>query len=324
MKKVLFVLSTIAFSFCIGAEAEPDLYNKDIASFFINAEALYWTAYGDCLKYAWIGTSDNLNGHYKKAHFKWDLGTRISFGYFNASKHWELQMQYVWHYISGAKTIYRPTSTYGDIYICWPHSGYVCTQAHNNVALHYQTLDLLADRVFIPNPHFRLRFVGGLTTAKMKESFNTWAYTSQDDTRVETMWKYLGIGLKLGTSLDWFLGKNFYLTGSCALGALIGHHKSDIDYSITGYLNLSENTKYKDWRPACSAQFLAGPSWQKSFGKCRVEVFAGYEITEWFNVLEILGMADVNSGWSDLSPRTRTERSALGLHGLTCRLSFNF
>lgn len=328
MKRVLFFSSLLACSFCVGAEEEQDLYNKDVSSFFINAEALYWTAQADCLDFAWVGTasaSAGLDGRYHKADFKWKPGVRVSAGYFNAPKYWEFQLQYTWEYIKGSKTINRPSGGY--ILSCWPNDADdLISQAKNHAALHYQTWDGVAARVFIPNPHFRLRFLGGLTTARMKENFNTWFYGSINNSRIETMWKYWGIGFKVGTFLDWFLGKDFYLTGKCAFASLMGYHKSSIYYRISGEDSAIEYTRDKGWRPAFMTQFFGGPSWQRSFGKYRVEVFAGYEFNGWFNVLEVLGMIDESTSalFTDLTNRTETEKSMLGLHGLTCRVSFNF
>jgi hypothetical protein len=77
----------------------------------------------------------------------------------------------------------------------------------------------------------------------------------------------------------------------------------------------------EDTRPSFCVQFFLGPSYQKCFGCNRVEFFAGYELTGWFNLQEIRRSS---SGLPSSAKETWMSTSMLALQGLTTRLTIYF
>lgn len=195
--------------------------------------------------------------------------------------------------------------------------------------MNYDLADFLISRIFIPNPHLKLCVVGGLTAAIIKQKWNVKYYdASLHVTDVKNRWKYVGGGLKVGLTFDWFWGNDFYLTAKSTTALYVGRYKNISFQKIDFYSNPDydvnipfKDSKYKHYRPAFSVQCLIGPSWQKSFSSNRVEIFAGYEINGWFNLHEVYRSS---YGTPSSNKDTYVNKAFLALHGLTVRLGVDF
>ena len=352
MKKILLSLFILSTAFIYADDNvqqkkvynssidDSDLYKKDACAFILDAEFLYWTAEEGSLDYAlamktpaWsTNNTSYAQGEFQIAKYNWDPGFRINIGYFNAPKYWELRGQYTWQRITGSDSCNKPTQA--NLYLTgtWPHgftTGTELSSASSKIKLGYQLADLLATRVFIPNPHLRLRLVGGITGTLTKQNWKVKYNSATYQCDLKNKWRYLGIGLRLGLTLDWFMGADFYLTGQVTAATLMGRYKNTAYQKTNEVITAGDNTsipirnaQYKDYRPAYETQFLVGPSYQRSFSSCRFELFAGYELTNWFNLHEL------NHSTGSTNPanakETWTNRSLLALHGLTVRLTLDF
>jgi hypothetical protein len=324
---------------------DADLFRKDVKVGFIDLEFLYWTAEVADLDYALVmntparDTSNNLyaQGDYQHAKYNWDPGFRITLGYFNAPHYWQVYGTYTWQYITGRTHVEKPSQD--DLYLVstWPDDIAASSEnpllaADSCVRLNYSVADLIFDRVYITNPHLRLKLLGGLVGAYIKQRFYIDYSTAENASHIYNMWRFGGIGFRLGVGLDWFLGADFYLTAKATTAVLLGSYKNQ-SYQVANRLSDHEgdditipvrNATYTDWRPSFETQFLVGPSYQKSFKSWRFELFAGYEITSWFNINEIYR----SSGYTGLYPgvyqQTFINNSAIALHGLTVRTTFDF
>ncbi len=139
--------------------------------------------------------------------------------------------------------------------------------------------------------------------------------------------RYEGIGFRLGTKLDWYMGYDIYLTGTASTAVLSGWYKNSSKETTqftqvrAGNSRPIANLNLHDNRLAYTAQFQAGFSWQKRYNSIRTELFAGYEMTTWMNLVEMRR--------SSIDKPTTTKEilindSNLSLQGLTVRWNLDF
>ncbi len=330
------------------AAPEEDLYRQNQEVFSVHPEFLYWTVRENVLDYAivqqnpeWGPTDFYANGHYKKAHFSYDPGFRVSISYFKAPMY-EIWAQYTWLYSHSSDSAFKPAQD--DLFLdsTWPSIPQPLLSAHTNVKLHYNLGDVFFTRVFIPNSHLRLRILGGITGTWMNQDWNI-KYNSEDyQSNIKNKWDFWGVGFRAGSTVDWFLEFteiDLYLTAKATAAILLGRYhnhglqRTTFQPEPTDMYNTSvpiRNAYYEDTRAAYQVQFLVGPSWQKNFDSCRVEVFAGYEMTAWFNVLEVFRSVPQTPpvidapGYYDYAQQTIQNNGVMSLDGLTVRFTVDF
>lgn len=309
-----------------------NLFNKDVPVFIVNGEFIYWNVQEGALDYAlrmrYSETSSNFaQGDFERAEFDWDPGYRISAGYYRAENFWEIVAEYTALRVKGNDEIKSPpiestryiNGTFPQI------NSSPMERATSQIHLRYQLANLLAHRVFHPfnNPHLRLRFSGGLTTAFIHQSWHV-NYFQPDRTSILNHWRYWGMGMRIVTGFDWYWGSHFYMSGKFSTALVIGryhnHAKQEAIPLIEPRSSLGDS-RYKDYRVAYTTQFFAGPSYQRSFTKLRFEIFAGYELTTWGNLHEIY--RSIASAPTE-AKQTLLSRGLITLHGLTTRATINF
>jgi hypothetical protein len=334
-------LSTSLYS--TGKKAEEpvpfdaDLFKKDIQAVSPSIEFLYWVVQESCVDYAlkmqhpaWGSTSSYAQGKYKSATFDIDPGFRLGLNFFRAPKLWEMKWQYTRLGTSGKNSCSKPAVSSEYLTGTWPQilpaplSG-----ATSHIHMNYNTFDMTIDRYFIPNPHLRLRLIGGAVVAWINQDWKVQYFDAAlRSTTIRNQWRFIGGGFKLGTMVDWYLTQDIYITAMGMTGALMGSYrnlsKQTTTYQPAGDDNPNipiRDTIFKDTRPAFTAQVVFGPSWQKNFKNNRVEVFAGYELNLWFNLQEIYRST---AGSASAAKETWINSSMMALQGLTARVTVDF
>jgi Legionella pneumophila major outer membrane protein precursor len=315
---------------------DSDLFKRCDKVIFTNLEFLYWKVEEGADDYAIKMTKPPRNatttlqaqGEYERASFDWSPGLRASVGYFNAPKYWEIRAQYTWLYSKGNESV---LATGANLFLNGTFTQYLLnslTSAETKNQLHYHVADILVDRMFLPNPHLRMRLYVGLTGGFFDQKWGIRYLDDINTTTVMNQWDFSGGGFRVGASVDWFWGCDFYVTGLVTFASLVGRYKnfSDIntDANVSGSDNVEipfKETTFKDTRLVFQPQFYLGPSYQRSFCCNRFEIFAGYELNAWFNLIEVFRSSQ-NS--AEQSKETFINTSVLGLHGLTVRATFDF
>lgn len=319
---------------------EQELFNKNEPGFIVNGEFLYWNVQEGALDYAirmrnraWGPTESYAQGDFERAEFDWDPGYRFSLGYYRAENFWEALGEYTYIHIKGSDRAKTPkisearflNGTFPQIFTD-PMS-----HATSHIHLHYQLANLLASRVFHPfdNPHLRMRMTGGFTAVFIHQGWRVRYFDIHDNTTSTTnRWRYWGIGFRTGMGFDWYWGWDIYATGKVSFALTMGHYRNHAKQKTSAVPQPGDNpefpvrdARYKDYRMAFTSQFLLGPSYQKSFGWWRFELFAGYELTIWSNLQEVFH----STAAAPKGPKeTWINTGLIALHGLTTRATFNF
>ncbi|MCP5504645.1 MAG: hypothetical protein H7A41_05780 [Chlamydiales bacterium] len=317
-----------------------DLFNKDDAAFLISGEFLYWTVQEGALDYAirmkgpsWGPSHSYAQGDMERAEFDWDPGYRFSLGYYRAPNFWEADFQWTYIHVKGKDQQERPPAEEGRFMTgTWPEVfSNPIQKATSSIHLHYQMVDLMANRVFhiFDNPHLRLRLTGGLTGVWFHQGWKIRYFDAHENgTQVNNKWRYWGFGFKAGVAFDWFWGKDFYVTGRAITGLTSGHYHNHGKQETNVIVQVGDNPsipirdlRYKDYRVAFTSQFCLGPSYQKSFTNWRMELFLGYEMTIWTNLHEVYRST---LSAAPRSKETWINSSLISLQGLSARGTFNF
>jgi len=344
MKKIVTCLLLGAASLKAAASPPPsydaDLFRKDKKVIFVNAEFLYWTVNEPGLDYAlsmkqpaWGPSSVYANGDFKRGDFGWDPGVRVNVGYFNAPHYWDAYLQYTHLKCTGDDSTHAPTEEGLFLTGTWPHPDPTASvgleHATSHLEFKYNIIDFLASRRYHPNPHFRMKLIGGTTGGWLRQN---WVIRYHDlsgnRSRIRNDWRFFGVGLRTGLGLDWYLGKmDVYLTG-LATGAVLAGYYHNISKETSSFSGAGfdpaipmRNTRYADTRLVVQGQILAGPSWQKAFKTIRTELFAGYELTCWSNLHELYRSTN---GSSQASKETWQTNGMVVLQGMTVRLNLDF
>ncbi len=310
---------------------DTDLFKKDARTVFVNAEFLYWTASAGDLDYAfkysaapYTDTNSGI-GEYKLADYDYDPGFRVAIGWFNAPNYWQIFWQFTWMRIKDTDS----TSSDGSATIPLVgtfHHAFLGTlnRATSNLRFNEELGDFLVSRVFIPNPHLRMRAIAGFTGGRVQQVFKAqYRDTALNTADIYNKWRFLGVGLRAGLDFDWFMGYDIYVTGKASIASLVGKHKNTSRITNNIQNRNLQDIKYDEWRGAYNFQFLIGPSYQRSFRCNRLEIFAGYEWNSWLNVHEIIRNSRESTTLTDaIFPRIN--KGAFLLHGLTTRLTVDF
>ncbi|NGX37715.1 MAG: hypothetical protein K1000chlam2_00877 [Chlamydiae bacterium] len=332
----LSTLTTLSLSarelMCEQCEPEPSCCEHlfvERSQWFVEGEFLYWTVDTNALDYAvrMNKSTTEINtfaiGDYKTANYDYRPGFRVALSYYCCPKFWQATAQYTYLTTDGSDSttdpeefdrfIYptRRTSTEGPF-----------EKASSDIDFRYHVGDLNVARVFDPNPHLRLRLIGGLTAAAIEQK---WKMKAENNAggfdRINEDWCFWGGGIRLGISADWFWGCQFYLTGKTTFATMIGTYENK-EKQTFGVDNLIiSDSKYDDHRFTMNAQFLLGPSWQIPCDCWSFELFAGYEFNIWFNLHERIR---TQFTFVDDSKETLYAHGLLGVHGLTVRLTLGF
>ena len=319
------------------APFDADLFKKDAQIFSADVGFLYWAAAEGALDYAismnhaaWGPSASYAQGNFDRAGFGMNPGFRLGLRYFRAPHYWEVEWQYTRFTGQGINEVNKPAPDQQYLTGTFPQiTTFPLTKATSSIHLNYNVGDMVVTRVFFPNPHLRLRILGGALMSWMSQDWNVHYYdTASNTTSIRNSWQYIGGGLKSGSMVDWYWTGDLYMTAMGTISLLVGtysnHSKQTTTFSPTVNDDPSvpvRNAEYRDVRPAFSAQMMLGPSWQKNYPKNRVEVFAGFEANMWMNLQEVY-RSTASSASS--AKETWINTGVLTLYGLTTRLTVDF
>jgi hypothetical protein len=317
---------------------DADLFHRCNQVYSFDATFLFWRVQEGALDYAlkmkesgWGPSECFAQGKFEKATFDGDPGFRAAVRFFRAPHYWEFWAQYTRLTAEGSNKATKPSPAGDFLTGTWPQIfSSPMAWATSHIHMNYNVADLLISRVFYPNPHLRIRVTGAGTVAWINQF---WKVLYSDwmgfQTKIGNRWSFIGGGLKMGTTFDWYWFSNIYMTGGATLGSLVGSYKNSAlqttNFQPSPAFNTAiplRNTHFSDVRPTFFVQLYLGPSYQKNLG-CdqRCEFFVGYELNTWLNLQEIYRSS---SGAPSEAKETKINTGALCLQGLTARATYDF
>ena len=153
----------------------------------------------------WGPTDCYAQGQFENAKYGIDPGFRLGFLYFRAPHYWEIRWQYTRMTNRGENKSNKPEPGNQFLTGTWPQiTTLPLSEATSSIHLNYNVFDWLVTRVFFPNPHLRLRVLGGISTAWMDQNWEvSYSDSAGNTTKTQNRWHYVGAGLRSGTLVDW-------------------------------------------------------------------------------------------------------------------------
>jgi hypothetical protein len=332
MKRILpTLLTTISLSALGHKEPPPfdaDLFKKDDQICSVHAELLFWTLAEGNLDYALkmrepAPISTYAQGSYQTAGYDFDPGFRLAFLYFRAPHYWEVKWQYTRMTCSGHNSALKSDVQSNYLTGTWPQIiANPLSKAESHIHFNYNLFDMTVDRVFVPNPHLRLRTILGPLFTWMSQDWKVrYIDAIPDSTTIRNKWDFIGAGMKGAMLVDWYWTGELYMTAGGSLGIAIGAYDNYAKQTATTQTLPVRDTKYHDVRSTVMAQMILGPSWQHNYPKNRVELFAGFEMNVWSNLQEIYRST---SGTPSQAKETWVNASLLAFYGLSMRATVDF
>ncbi len=316
---------------------DRNLFRTDAQVPAIHLEFLYWKALEGGLSYAlkmdgpaWGPGNVASCGTYQNATFDIDPGFRIGGSFFRAPHYWEVFAQYTRMTSKGTSYAFAPTEPGQSLNAVWqlPIDNPL-SEARSYIHLNYNVADYYFTRYFHPNPHLRIRVIGGFSGTWMNQDMNiTYTDIAENISAIDAKWKYWGAGFRFGMMGDWYWFTDLYLTAKLTFAGMMGSYTNEITQQTSGAptpeydVNIPfGSSTYKDGRAVTNIQIFLGPSWQKAFKHSRVELFAGCEYNMWTNLQQCSHSILTTPGGSKAF---WTDGDVLSMVGLTTRLSVDF
>lgn len=307
---------------------DADLWRQNEQLWAGHAEFLYWATVEGGLNYAVKMNHPGPDisaaiGKFHNSEYNIEPGLRVSVSFFRAPHYWELWYSYTRLTARGTDRVSAPSGTGEFLDAAWPFPGSdPLTNAKSSIHLNYNVADGYFCRVFHPNEHLRVRMIGGISGTWLDQTLGISYKDAIGNTEfVRTQWKYWGCGLRGGIMGDWYWYSDFYITSRATLAAYVGNYRNRTYQAASTQSLPLRNADYTDARGVINAQFLLGPSWQKSHPKWRIELFAGYEINMWANLQEVYHST---LGTPQAPKETWINSSLLTLNGLTTRITIDY
>jgi Legionella pneumophila major outer membrane protein precursor len=243
---------------------------------------------------------------------------RVGIGY-EMGDGWEWRTEYTYFHSSGQNVVGLPAAG-GSLYATLTRGGGIddVTYAAATDNINYQVFDLEVSKTIKLDPKFDLDLFGGVRAALIDQTLNALyngGSVGANNAIVNSPVYFRGAGLTLGGEGTYHFYKGFGLYGKMRCSLLSGEVKNELnETNDNGTVQVVAVTeKHEEVIPV--AELGMGLSWEYE----HVFVKVGYELTDWFNLINSPAFTDsTNIGL----PTRRT--SDLTLEAVTVQLGVTF
>lgn len=282
--------------------------------FYIAGDYLIWKPRQPALVFA-VGQTDPTRGPVlllpQRLDLGWDSGARVEVGY-HCDAGWEVDVGYTYFHSTANGGAVAPP---GGLILSFVPGCDCLVAAGANARLNYHVIDVEVAHCCHSCDRFSYRLFGGPRIALINQEFNSF-FTSvfpASDFVVSNPSRFNGYGLAAGGEVCWEFCKGFGVFGRLGGALLVGRVRTDlVATTVNGASILAIPNRL--YRTVPVAEMAAGLAWTHG----PVQVSVGYELANWFNVIDRLSLGGGNVPAINASP------SDLGLDGLFVRLSFKY
>jgi hypothetical protein len=243
-------------------------------------------------------------------------GFRAGLAYQRPGSAWMLGFTYSYFRDSDALTVVAPAG--GVLYATLTRPGLITTvdTATASTTWTSDLYDIEMGRDFSVDPNFTLRLSGGARIANIGQAL-TVLYNGRDAVmaQLNTGFGFVGAGMMTGAEAQWKLLRGFGVFGRMRGGMLYGSSSSYLHETNAGGAVLNSNISGRASQAVPFLEMALGLSWAYR----RVSICAGYEFTNWFQLVATPDLPDdVATG------KLIWRQSNFSLDGLFVRLGYSF
>ena len=269
------------------------------STIYLRGEFLYWRALEDNVDYAIKGQPTNLTnasaiGKYQFARYDWDPAFRVALGYRFRPEFWEVEANYTYFHNEGHDSASGPSTLTSPLLVSTfvqPFSSNGTSanfKAKSSIDLNYHLLNVfVAKRIQYEN-HLIFKIFAGPSGAWIDQDWTAKYFSANNNETVTVDWDYNAGGMRAGLYADFYMGYGFGLLSQLTFAGYVGSYENK--QTIKQHFNNSntnvviQDSKLDKARFAWNVQFQIGPVWAKAFDTWGFSLFAGYEISPWFNL----------------------------------------
>ncbi|HEY3788747.1 MAG TPA: Lpg1974 family pore-forming outer membrane protein [Urbifossiella sp.] len=251
---------------------------------FVTAEFLLFRPHRSDFDFVVPGDTTGLvpTGDVRSLNYNLQPGLRGEFGHRFGGSGWEAFFGYTYFHSSAFDQLLAPPGLVLFPTLTKPGLTNTVQFAGADANFDYNVYDLMLGKRFSIDEHFAVRLTGGLRFASIRQGFNAY-YDGLDAhaAQVSARSNFQGFGPIVGGEAVWAGWKGFHLYARANAGMLSG--QSDNPYVETNNSGntVYANTAYNIRTVAPMTSMAVGGGWQYR----TVSIRAGYEITNYFNVV---------------------------------------
>ena len=288
------------------------------SGFFLDAEYLFMQPRRQALDFAIVSPTANgtPQGSVESLEWDWNSGLRLGGGFRLPAEGWEMGVFYTYLHSNASRSLAAPAGGTLDATLTSAGPVEQVDTATAESSINYNVFDLEISRIIPLQDSFALRVFGGGRYAWIDQSL-TALYNGGDATNdvVSSPINFNGGGVRVGGEGVWKFGRGFTFFARASGSLLIGNVKTSLletnNNGGTTLVNVTDN--FEQVVPV--TELSLGLTWQWR----QVTVTAGYEVTDWFNMVSSPDfVSDVDAG--KIGRRT----SDLSLDGFTARVEWDF
>jgi hypothetical protein len=264
--------------------AQPEVCSQCVCpAWKLSADFLYWDLHRRDLDFA-IATDDSAlavgAGTVQELDFSRNGGLRTGIARQLASG-WDVGFTYTYFFTSADASVAEPVG--GNLWATRSHPARYeeASTAAAFSSFKYNVFDLEAGYQWTLSPWANVRMFGGPRWATIDQQFNAY-YNGRDFSNavVTHPVDMDAFGLRMGLSGNWELGRGFSLFGRGAGSVMYGKFSTQLTETNQAGAQtvVSVRDEYEQAVPVL--EIAAGLSWRY---RC-MEVSAGYELVDWFNL----------------------------------------
>jgi hypothetical protein len=255
------------------------------------------------------GTLESLN-------YELRSGVRATLGYAVPHTAWDLAAGYTYFRSNADRTVFAPPG--GTVYATLTRPGLndEVTVARGSASLEYNVFDAVIGRTYHPDECTTLRAFGGLSWATIRQRFDA-DYDGADATigRVTTRSNFNGFGPVAGLEGQFNVTPHWHVHARALGGLYTGSVRNPIRETNNAGLTTYADVTFGTRKVVPMASLALGGGWNSG----RVTIRAGYELTNWF------GLIDQPRLTGELSEGKLLTRSAdLSLEGFYAHVGLTF
>ncbi len=287
-------------------------------SFFAFGEALALKARRSAHNFAISDPTLNssIDGSFQSMDWNWSFTYRLGAGY-KLHDGWEADGVYTYVHAKDDRTVLAPAG--GALYATLTNPSIdQVNSARASSNLDYDVIDLELAKRFDANDRLEIRLAGGARIASIQQKFNV-AYDATPlgagQVLVNSPISFDGIGIRVGGEGYWHIlgGLRAYakMYGSLVSGELRSSLRETINNGSQTTINVTEHTD----RMIPVAEMGIGLAYITD----HLQVKFGYEMTNWFNLIDSVDFVDGNS-----FGKTQRRQGDLSLEGLALQIGVMF
>lgn len=269
------------------------------------------------------GSALSVAGNVESLAFEREAGFRVGINRHLSYSRWELLANYFYLHSTDQRTVNLGPAVGARLLATLFHPDSAFADANSavaNASVDLDVLDLQLATSVVVTDSLWLRVAGGARLAWIDQSLQA-IYSGGDFVAgpglARNSFGFNGGGIGISSESFWAVGKGFHLFGRGHGSLMVGDISTRVLQTSSGGTVLVVDVTEEFMKVVPIVEIAAGLVWDHNFGRFAVQLASGYELSNWFGLLDSRTFVDSFVGTEGISSRTSDD---LSLDGFFFRL----